>query len=401
MTRTCRSPRLVYLLSMALFAGAFPARATTIEEIPSPRPTGWSVDLTGSIPSATRQEIDRLGDQVKATNGAELTVVVIDSTGGVPARDFAVRLFDHWGIGASGKDNGVLLFAALSDRSAEIVLGRGLDTPANNQTSAEIMQGEMVPLFRAGDPGGALLAGARACAGRILGVAVLPPSAAPLPAETETPMAPLVAAPETSSPSTEPVPSRSGPSPLVGYFVVTLFILGVAGTGYFLLRAPRCQHCRIAMTKLDEQADDKYLTPVEKTEERVGSIDHQIWTCLQCGERRKRSRTLFSSSRETCSRCGAKAVESTEQIVVSATYDHAGKRRIETLCAHCNRRDAHDEIISQLTRPTISSSDWSSDSSSSSHSSTSSDSSSSSYSSSGSSGFGGGHSSGGGASGKW
>lgn len=100
MSQIHRSPCFVCLVSvLALLAGASSMRAMPVEHITSPRPSGWSVDYTGSLSPETRQEIDRLGDQIHAANGAELIVVVIDSTGGEPSRDFAIRLFNHWGGG--------------------------------------------------------------------------------------------------------------------------------------------------------------------------------------------------------------------------------------------------------------------------------------------------------------
>ena len=90
MSQTRRSQRFVCLVSvLALLAGASPTFAVTITDIPNPRPNGWSVDLTGTIPAEALQQIDQLGGQIKTANGAEIAVVVIDSTGGVPSRGFA------------------------------------------------------------------------------------------------------------------------------------------------------------------------------------------------------------------------------------------------------------------------------------------------------------------------
>src|SRR5688572_13423732 len=117
MNQIRRSPLFVCLVSgLALLAGASPLFAMPVEHITSPRPSGWTVDYTGSLSSETRQEIDRLGDKIHAASGAELVVVVIDSTDGEPPRDFAIRLFNHWGLDLSAQGKGILLFAALGDR---------------------------------------------------------------------------------------------------------------------------------------------------------------------------------------------------------------------------------------------------------------------------------------------
>lgn len=416
MNQIRRSPRFVCLVSvLALLAWASPTFATTVEEISSPRPNRWSVDLTGTIPAEALQQIDHLGDEIKTANGAEIAVVVIDSTGGVPSRDFAKSLFDQWKIGESDEDNGFLLFAALGDRKIEIVLGKGLNTPANNQTSAEIMQGEIIPLLRAGDPGGALLAGTRAAARRILDVAppVAETTAPVLPlAETESPMQAPEQAPVTPPPFVEMAPTRSAPNPPRGFLVPVLAGLGLIGGGYFLIRAPRCRQCRIAMNLLEEHEDDAHLTPAERTEDRIGSINHEIWLCPQCGETRKKSWSgIFAeaSGYSRCASCGAKAARSTSWIVASPTYHIEGERRVETSCAHCHQQTSSSMTIARLVETRNDDSNrWSSSSSDSSSiasagvaAAVSSSFSDSSSSDSGSSGYSGGESSDGGASGSW
>ncbi len=174
------------LLGLAFLSTA--AHAVAAADVPSPRPVGWSVDLTGRVPKATLAEIDRLGNEVKAKNGEELMVVVVGTTGDAPSHAFATELFNRWHIGReAGK--GVLVFVALDDRQLEIVVGRGLNSPSLQEATATILKRDMVPALRQGDPGGAVLAGARSSARDLLGVA---PGSATAP--TATAAAPVEAA---------------------------------------------------------------------------------------------------------------------------------------------------------------------------------------------------------------
>src|SRR4029079_4077255 len=91
------------LLCLALASAALPVRGITVEEIPSPRPAGWSVDLTRRVQQETLAEIDRVADEVKSRSGAELAVVVVGTTSGVPSRAFATDLFNACGMGARAK----------------------------------------------------------------------------------------------------------------------------------------------------------------------------------------------------------------------------------------------------------------------------------------------------------
>jgi uncharacterized protein len=384
------------------------ARAVTVEQIPNPRPAGWAVDLTGTLPAETLAELNRLGDDVKARTGAELAVVVVGSTDGAESHGFATRLFNTWGIGERGKDNGLLVFAALDDHNVEIVLGDGLSHGEGSAVSGLVIQEEMIPRFRAGDPAGAILAGARACVRRILditpaGAASVSP--APLPLAVPSEPAPPASIPSEPLVSGEP-PARerslSFPKLLFGGLLGSLLlVIGLV----LMVRTPRCPRCKEKMKMLEEAADDAYLEKSEQVEERIGSVDHQVWVCLACGERVKRRSFRFFSGYEKCPECSARTLRSTSTTVEEATYTHGGLVQVDQRCANCAYSNSYTSSTPMLQRPTYDDDDRRSSSAasllSSSSSSAHSGGSSSSSSSSSGSDFGGGHSSGGGASGKW
>ena len=378
------------LLSLMLVAAAPPARAVTIQEIPSPRPTGWSVDLTGRIPKATLTEIDRVGDEVKARNGAELAVVVVGTTSGVPSHTFATNLANTWGIGERGKDNGVLVFVALDDRRIEIVLGNGLASPALQEASAAILQGDMVPLFRQGDPGGAVLAGARACARQLLD--------APTPAPTN-PLGAILApsALPATSPAGSPEANSSNGTAGIVLALLGFGVLGVLGwVAYKLATRPRpCPQCGAPMERLSVEAGEAALplTAVEQIENRLGSVTVQVYRCSSCGALDKASRRHPLSGYESCPQCKAVALSKRQSTVRAASYDHEGLVQTEWQCLSCSYHDS-----STSTLPRLFHQDHSASTTAAAFLSSSSDSSSS---SSSDSGFGGGSSSGDGASGSW
>lgn len=342
-------------------AAAGAAGAVTVEQIPTPRPSGWTVDLTGNLPASTVAELNRLGDDVKSRTGAELAVVVVGSTDGAGHRDFATRLFNSWGIGERGKDNGLLVFAALDDRAAEIILGDGIDGDSNVRESEAIMQNVMMPRFRQGDPAGALLQGAQACARRILdaGSAAEGPSS-----KTDWAPQPVVSAPA----------GRDGGE---GWLALLLGALGLGGAGgavAFALRPRKCRSCQTKMTLMDEALDDAHLDQTEQAEERVGSVDHQIWVCPSCGQTEKARRSRWFSGYSACPQCKAKTLKSTSTTVSAATYTSGGLIRVDQACAHCSYKNSYTRSTPRRQRSSSSRSG---------------------------SGFGGGRSSGRGASGRW
>ncbi|MFL6231805.1 MAG: TPM domain-containing protein [Thermoanaerobaculia bacterium] len=393
--------------------------------------------MTNTLSPERLAELNRLGEDVKTKAGAELAVVIVGSTDGADSHDFATRLFNAWGIGNRTSKNGILVFAALNDHKAEIVLGHGLDTEAGRRESQTVMQQEMIPRFRNGDPSGAVVLGAIACARRILGVSPLvegvetPPGIAPAP-EPVTPSPSGVGGtlpdgtvlytdsggithtvPPAGSQPPQPLETAVQEEPFSGSGLSGLFWAGLLGAffgtiGFVVLRTPRCSKCKQKMTMLDEQADDAYLEPSEKVEERIGSIDYQIWVCAACGERKKRRSSAFFSRYRNCPDCHAKTVSSTSVTLREATRWESGEVEVTQVCANCSFRSRYIRAIPRLEEPSYSSSSSSSSgssfgsfSSSSGSSSSSSGSGGSSSGGSSSSGFSGGSSSGGGASGSW
>jgi uncharacterized protein len=160
----------VSLLLATFLVSGVAEGAVKLSDLPSPRPHGWVTDLTGRIPPGALGEINRLGDEAKAQAKGEIAVAVVDDIDDANTRGFATRLFNRWGIGRRGINDGVLIFVSLDGHHAEIILGSGLDDPQRRRISEEIIQSRMAPLLREGNTPGALIAGMQGCAQRILDV---------------------------------------------------------------------------------------------------------------------------------------------------------------------------------------------------------------------------------------
>jgi len=162
--------------------------------------------------------------------------------------------------------------------------------------------------------------------------------------------------------------------------------------GRYRRRVRPCQACGQPMRRLNEQEEDAHLSAARQTEERLGSVDHDVWLCGACGSAQRVSFVNAATDFEACPKCStvAMSVEG-DTVLTQATATLQGKGVRTHLCHHCGHRRKESYLIP---RTETSSSDTSSSSSFGSSSSSSSNSASSSH-------WGGGSSGGGGASTSW
>jgi len=142
-------------LSVLLLVLSAAALAEKINDI---RAQGYVTDLAGVIDPATRQKIELLSTEVEQKTGAQIAVVTVNSLEGQTREDYAVDLYKHLGIGAKGKDKGVLILIAPKERQYKIEVGYGLEAVINDARAGDVGR-EMVPDLRKGDYSAAALAG--------------------------------------------------------------------------------------------------------------------------------------------------------------------------------------------------------------------------------------------------
>jgi len=96
-------------------------------------------------------------DELATTD--EIAVAVIGTTGTASIESYATALFNNWGVGKAGLDNGVLVLIAFDDRAMRIEVGAGLSDRLPDGQAREIVGGVMIPAFRYGDYRDGVLAG--------------------------------------------------------------------------------------------------------------------------------------------------------------------------------------------------------------------------------------------------
>lgn len=151
---------LATALAVAAAAGAgAAARPTRAAEAAFPEPAGFVNDYVGVLTPAVRERLEAELRALERETGAELAVAVVPRTTPETPKMYAVKLFERWGVGKRGRDNGVLLLVALEERRVDVEVGYGLEGVLPDARVGRILDERVVPLLRRGDVAGGVAAG--------------------------------------------------------------------------------------------------------------------------------------------------------------------------------------------------------------------------------------------------
>ena len=162
-----RSPRLLHLTIVAVFALLLFARPALAAAPAFPPLTGRVVDAAHVLDAATVEAITARSQSLEQSTGRQLVVATVPTLGGLDVQDYGYQLGRAWKIGQAGKNTGVILVVAPTEKKVGIEVGYGLEATLTDALSSLILQERILPKFRAGDVNGGVLDGANAIADQL------------------------------------------------------------------------------------------------------------------------------------------------------------------------------------------------------------------------------------------
>ncbi len=157
------TPAMRKKLLTALFLILLPAAALAS----FPQPTGYVNDFAGILNPATKKKLESTLTAFDRKNGIEVAVATLPSLEGEPIENVAVDLFERWGIGKKGVDNGALFLIVPSDRRMRIEVGYGLEGAINDALAGRILKEIVEPRFKKGEMDAGVTLGTLAIVGVI------------------------------------------------------------------------------------------------------------------------------------------------------------------------------------------------------------------------------------------
>ena len=121
-----------------------------------PKPNTLVTDYTNSLSEGDKQQLESKLVAFDDTSSTQIAVVLMKSVGDNDIAEYAVQLGRKWGIGQKGKNNGILLLAAMNDHKVTIQVGYGDEGALPDITAKQIIDNDITPHFKQNDYYGGL-----------------------------------------------------------------------------------------------------------------------------------------------------------------------------------------------------------------------------------------------------
>ena len=363
----------LYILFSLLSSFAFAsfAKERTPDEVPNTHLSDRNVyvsDPDNIISSEAEHKINSTLRELTDSTSAEISVVLLSSIGDVPVEDFTQQLAEKWGIGKKDRDNGLLFLVVMDQHTARIHTGYGMEGVIPDITAKKILNSVLIPEMRNGNTDLAVIG----TVNKIAKVVSDPAYAQELKSEMEN---------DAVNPSLDPEVFLT----MVRYFAAVVFLVAVAiffsdmratrrkrnnydkslvwkkhillyiiltvlsvGTAlliaipavliyrYWRTKRIKCDTCGAKMYRLGEEEDNELLTPAQDMEEKLNTVDYDVWECPGCGTIEKFPYHVRQSHYFPCPRCGTVAYGlKYDKILRQPTVSAPGIGAKVYECRHC------------------------------------------------------------------
>ena len=394
-----------YILFILLFCihwtNAVAVVYDNIKLVPHPKAVDANAFVSnpdGILNSETVGSLNTQLYELEKETRAEIAIVLLNSIGNQVIEDFANALFNHWGIGKAGNDNGVLVLFVLDQKAIRFEIGYGLEGALPDAICKRIQTQVMIPEFKEENYEAGILAGVdmlikiikkepvselmsdtidwtsfnwKATLISLVLFAILPwlwlyykskkivrnkkyknniSRYAALKSSKDsafgcsifllTPMLFFVLffVIITFFADSMPIMSLLLPA-LIPLIVIAIPVnMWTKRKMRQIRNAPiPCKSCDGTMYILSDTENIHVLSDSQQLEKELCSIDYDVFRCCQCQKEEIFKLDLSSKKYSICSECGTKALVLENQVVIQKpTFSQSGKQEETYKCLFCN-----------------------------------------------------------------
>lgn len=396
--------KILFILFVFISTWSY-AASYTVSSIPNPKTNDANNFVSNPDGIISRQTVARLNEilqSLEADTKAEVAVVLVSSIGNDDIKDFATRLFEKWGVGKAGADNGLLLLFVLDQRAITIETGYGLEGVFPDAIANRVLDENILPEFRKGDYDAGFVSGVERISSILRKEPVAVPEKTPVNYGVILPV--VIAAyiillliaffwmnsAARSVKKNSKYPNniarykafkgqKSGINSIMAFilpFVLLLVAIFLLPSGYWVFVLPTpllaipanlygkwqlrkirrqpipCGQCGGTMHLLTEKEEDKYLSVAQQFEEQLSAVDYDVFVCDKCD-----NTVIYTydkpSQYSVCPNCGTKAfILVSKKVTIPPTYASTGVERLTYKCKYCGYEENKNNKIPRLQRNT-------------------------------------------------
>lgn len=340
--------RRFFIVSLCLLLAAVgvSAKVYTVKDVPNVHlkdKTQYVSDPDSLLSPGARDRTNAILGSLADSTTVETAMVVLEDIGEADIYDFALGLGRRWGVGKKDKNNGVVVVFAMKQRQIRIQTGSGAEGVLPDIAARRLIDEKVIPCMKTGDLDNAVIDLSKG----LYTVFTDPKAAAELRSDQgSNDLADLANAMKFFICLATFVSIC-----FLLYYIVKMrglssyqkalvcrenrwvfLLLAVISLGagipvlliylllgyYYRNKRRKCDVCGTYMNKLSEKDDNAYLTSAQDMEEKMKSVDYDVWLCPKCGTTEIFPFVSDHSKYKVCPRCNSRTLE--------LVYDRVEKR---------------------------------------------------------------------------
>ncbi len=363
------SHRLIgFIISVFLTTSiAFAQDSYTVKEVPNPKDNGggWVSDPNNFLSLEEKLQINQLISEIEDTTTAQIAVVLLPTIGNEVPKNFAVDLFEEWGIGQAEKDNGLLILTVIDQRRTEFETGYGLEPILTDAICYRIGTQELVPHFKNGAYGEGLLSALNRIKQILNNPDVINEIYDSGGVAYEKKTNPLLyvlygyliimmvilvfylSKTKNIDQSKEDLYDKYHHLKKIKHWIYMIFfplpfiLIRILFVDRRLLKYRNLTRFSKTngkkMFKKSERSDNAYLEKGEVVEEKIKSVDYDVWVTADEDDILILKYNTYNSKYSTCKKCQYKTYyKARSKTIKSATTTSAGIKKITYKCKNCD-----------------------------------------------------------------
>lgn len=367
--------RKLFFISFFFVVSFLNAQKLTVSQVFNPKQKGESYyvsDINRVLSSDEFIELNNICVELEKEVGVEVAIVIVLGIEGDDEYSFAYELFNTWRIGKESKNNGLLWLYVVDIRAMKFETGYGLEGLLPDAYLNSLLDKTIFPLMREGRADEAFLLGLKNIKSRLTTDA----AREELLLNSESPR--IIAVDiltlyfcfafllliffavlyykKSQNLRGENNVQYYQVSGVVDSMRILAFVFPLPLYLFYLYtkrlrrslreKPLRCECCGSTMCLLSEVEEDQYLNFKQQAEERVKSIDYDVWKCNVCDNYKVLAYEKMTTKYKVCPQCGAKTYSLiSDRIITPATSLTSGRGEKVHECANCHCRKVIPYII--------------------------------------------------------